>query len=86
MWEKVVGVHYTKFYALRALARVPVVVLIWLLAVAFPFFGPINSIIGAFATTFSTYLIPSLMYMIVYRTAAAREVGVPYILASLLRV
>lgn len=74
MWEKVVGVHHTKVYALRAVARIPVVLLIWFLAVAFPFFGPINSIIGAFSTTFSTYLIPSLMYMIVYRTAAAREV------------
>lgn len=74
MWEKVVGVHYSKFYAIRAAARVPVVLLIWFLAVAFPFFGPINSIIGAFSTTFSTYLIPSLMYIIVYRTAAAREV------------
>ncbi|XP_058084118.1 auxin transporter-like protein 2, partial [Magnolia sinica] len=41
-WEKVVGVHTSRRFVLRALARVPIVLVIWFFALAVPFFGPIN--------------------------------------------
>lgn len=66
-WEKLVGVHLTKYFTLKALARVPVVLVVWFLALAIPFFGPINSIMGAFLISFSVYIIPSLAFMKAYR-------------------
>ena len=47
VWEKLVGVHEARSVALRAAARLPVVLPIWFLAIIFPFFGPINSTVGS---------------------------------------
>lgn len=74
VWEKAIGVHETKSICLRALARLPVVIPVWFLAIIFPFFGPINSAVGAFLVTFTVYIIPSLAHMLTYRKASAREV------------
>lgn len=74
MWEKVVGVHDTKSMCLRALVRLPVVIPIWFLAIIFPFFGPINSAVGALLVSFTVYIIPALAHMLTYRTASARRV------------
>ncbi|XP_058077054.1 auxin transporter-like protein 1 [Magnolia sinica] len=65
-WEKLVGVHLSNIFLLRALARVPVVLVIWFFALAIPFFGPINSIMGAFLISFSVYIIPSVAFMRAY--------------------
>ncbi|KVI03335.1 Amino acid transporter, transmembrane [Cynara cardunculus var. scolymus] len=73
VWEKVIGMHDTKSICLRALARLPVVVPIWFLAIIFPFFGPINSAVGALLVSFTVYIIPSLAHMLTYRTASARQ-------------
>ncbi|KAL9267278.1 Auxin transporter-like protein [Drosera capensis] len=43
VWEKMVGAHNAKSLLLRAVVRLPVVIPIWLS----PFFGPINSAVGA---------------------------------------
>jgi auxin influx carrier (AUX1 LAX family) len=74
MWEKAIGLHLSPNYLLKSFARVPVVCLIWFLALAIPFFGPINSMMGAFLISFSVYIIPSLAFIYVYRSKAAREV------------
>ncbi|KAE9451479.1 hypothetical protein C3L33_16618, partial [Rhododendron williamsianum] len=74
VWEKVVGVHDTKSMCLRALVRLPVVIPIWFLAIIFPFFGPINSAVGALLVSFTVYIIPALAHMLTYRTASARRV------------
>lgn len=74
VWEKVVGVHDTKSMCLRAVARLPVVIPIWFLAIVFPFFGPINSAVGALLVSFTVYIIPALAYMLTYRKAEARQV------------
>uniref|UniRef100_A0A1D1YL42 Auxin transporter protein 1 n=1 Tax=Anthurium amnicola TaxID=1678845 RepID=A0A1D1YL42_9ARAE len=66
-WEKLVGVHYSDIFALKAIARVPVVLVIWFLALAIPFFGPINSVMGAFLISFSVYIIPSVAFMRAYK-------------------
>ncbi|EYU26651.1 hypothetical protein MIMGU_mgv1a0066981mg, partial [Erythranthe guttata] len=73
VWEKVIGMHDTKSICLRALARLPVVIPIWFLAIIFPFFGPINSAVGALLVSFTVYIIPALAHMLTYRKAAARK-------------
>ncbi|KAJ6699473.1 AUXIN INFLUX TRANSPORTER [Salix purpurea] len=73
VWEKVIGMHDTRSICLRALARLPVVVPIWFLAIIFPFFGPINSAVGALLVSFTVYIIPSLAHMLTYRKASARQ-------------
>uniref|UniRef100_A0A0C9RQK5 TSA: Wollemia nobilis Ref_Wollemi_Transcript_23155_1695 transcribed RNA sequence n=1 Tax=Wollemia nobilis TaxID=56998 RepID=A0A0C9RQK5_9CONI len=72
MWEKLLGVHQSH-YLIRVIARLPVAILLWFLALLFPFFGPLNSIIGSIIMSFSTYIIPCVAYLIVYRTKAARQ-------------
>ncbi|KAE8717391.1 Auxin transporter-like protein 1 [Hibiscus syriacus] len=73
VWEKVIGMHDTRSICLRSLARLPVVIPIWFLAIIFPFFGPINSAVGALLVTFTVYVIPALAHMLTYRTASARQ-------------
>jgi auxin influx carrier (AUX1 LAX family) len=74
VWEKVIGMHDTRSICLRALARLPVVIPIWFLAIIFPFFGPINSAVGALLVSFTVYIIPSLAHILTYRKASARQV------------
>ncbi|GER37961.1 auxin transporter-like protein [Striga asiatica] len=73
VWEKMIGMHDTKSICLRALARLPVVIPIWFLAIIFPFFGPINSAVGALLVSFTVYIIPALAHMLTYRKATARQ-------------
>ena len=75
VWEKLIGVHETGSVALRAAARLPIVVPIWFLAIIFPFFGPINSAVGALLVSFTVYIIPALAHILTYRTASARMVS-----------
>eukprot|EP01018_Ginkgo_biloba_P027958 Gb_28004 [translate_table: standard] len=65
-WEKALGVHTSKRFGVKAVLRVPVVLVIWFLALAIPFFGPINSVMGAFLISFSVYIIPSISFMRAY--------------------
>ncbi|XP_034923848.1 auxin transporter protein 1 [Populus alba] len=73
VWEKVIGMHDTKSILLRALSRLPVVIPIWFFAIIFPFFGPINSAVGALLVSFTVYIIPALAHMLTYRSASARQ-------------
>lgn len=77
VWEKVIGMHDTKSICLRAIARLPVVIPIWFLAIIFPFFGPINSAVGALLVSFTVYIIPASAHMLTYRSASARQVNGP---------
>lgn len=65
MWEKMIGVHDRPFIV-RALWRLPVEAVMIVFAVAFPFFGAINAILGAFTTTFGTYIIPLVGYNLAF--------------------
>lgn len=73
-FEKGVGVH-TRRYIMRLIARIPISMVIWFFALAIPFFGLINSLMGAVLITMGGYVIPPLFFAIAYRTAAAREVS-----------
>lgn len=75
-WEKLTGVHYSKYFAAKVLARVPVVLAIWLVALAIPFFGPINSVVGALLISFSVYIIPSVTFVRAYSSPKSREESV----------
>nr|CAB3461315.1 unnamed protein product [Digitaria exilis] len=72
VWEKVIGMHETRSVCLRALVRLPIVVPVWFLAIIFPFFGPINSAVGALLVSFTVYIIPALAHILTYRSASAR--------------
>lgn len=74
VWEKFIGVHETKSLIKRAIARLPVVIPIWFLAIVFPFFGPINSTVGSLFVSFTVYIIPALAHMVTFASASAREV------------
>lgn len=71
--EKAVGVH-TKSILRRVLVRLPIVAIMWFLALAVPFFGPINSVMGALLVTSSVYIIPLAAFIITYSTKSARQV------------
>ncbi|KAG6488914.1 hypothetical protein ZIOFF_050169 [Zingiber officinale] len=73
VWEKAIGMHETKSVLKRALARLPVVIPIWFLAIVFPFFGPINSTVGSLLVSFTVYIIPAMAHMITFAPASARE-------------
>ncbi len=75
VWEKLVGTHHAS-YRTKVLSRVPIVLLVWFLATAFPFFGPVNSLLGAFTTTFSTYLVPCIAYNVTYFDKSAQSSAV----------
>lgn len=60
---------------LRAVCRMPVILPVWFFAIAFPFFGPINSTVGALLVTFTVYIIPCTAHMRVFYTAKARQVS-----------
>nr|XP_024369350.1 auxin transporter-like protein 2 isoform X2 [Physcomitrium patens] len=70
--EKAVGVH-TKSILRRVLVRLPIVAIMWFLALAVPFFGPINSVMGALLVTSSVYIIPLAAFIITYSTKSARQ-------------
>ncbi|KAK1300978.1 Auxin transporter-like protein 3 [Acorus calamus] len=73
VWEKAIGMHGSKSVFKRALARLPVVVPIWFLAIIFPFFGPINSTVGSLLVSFTVYIIPALAHMLTFAPPSARE-------------
>ncbi|KAJ7526716.1 hypothetical protein O6H91_16G019600 [Diphasiastrum complanatum] len=72
MWEKLLGIHQS-IYILRVIARIPVALLLWFLALLLPFFGPLNSLIGSFIMSFSVYIIPCIAYLITFKTKESRE-------------
>jgi auxin influx carrier (AUX1 LAX family) len=68
MWEKLIRIH-DKPFQIRALARLPLCAFMVFLAIAFPFFGAINAILGAFTTSFGTYIIPCIGYNLAFPSA-----------------
>ncbi|KAG0576859.1 hypothetical protein M758_UG060600 [Ceratodon purpureus] len=77
VWEKILGVHQENNMLLRASCRVPIILLIWFLAIAFPFFGSINSVLGCLLVTFSVYIIPCLAHMVYFCNSSIRAVIIP---------
>lgn len=68
MFEKLIHIH-DKPFIIRSFARLPLCGFMLLLAVAFPFFGAVNSILGAFTTSFGTYIIPCIGFNLAFQSA-----------------
>jgi hypothetical protein len=49
-----------------------VALLLLLLAVAVPFYGSVNALLGAFATSMATYVIPLVAYNLAYQSPEAQ--------------
>lgn len=73
MWEKLWEMH-SAWFPLRAVVRLPVAGFLWFLALLLPFFGPLNSIIGALFMSFSTFMLPCVAYVYVFWNREARQV------------
>ena len=87
MAEKALKVHSGPLWK-RYAARLPVGLLLWLIALAIPFFGVINDVLGALTTTFETFIIPPLVYNVLYfhsANAAANRAAAPKPPGRLLR-
>lgn len=76
VWEKILGVHQTTNMLLRATCRVPVILPIWFFAIAFPFFGLINSVGGCLLVTFTVYIIPCLAHIVYFSNSSLRAPSV----------
>lgn len=72
MWEKLIRTHRRSLW-IRLPSRIPIVLLIWFIALLIPFFGPFNSIMGAFFTTMASYIIPCIAYLKTYSKKEARD-------------
>ncbi|KAK9807255.1 hypothetical protein WJX73_003504 [Symbiochloris irregularis] len=72
MWEKAIGTHRKSLW-IRLPSRIPVCLFIWFIALLVPFFGPINSVMGAFFTTWASYIIPGIAYIWAFRKKEARD-------------
>lgn len=65
--ENMSGVHKKAFW-IRVLVRLPIVFIIVLFAIAFPFYGAINTVLGAFTTSFATYILPLVAFNLVFKS------------------
>lgn len=72
MWEKLIGTH-TKPLWIRLPSRIPLGLAVWLVALAIPFYGTINSLFSALTTPAGGYIMPCLAYNWYYRTAERRD-------------
>jgi auxin influx carrier (AUX1 LAX family) len=72
MWEKLLGIHEKSIWV-RAPARLPVSLLVGLIGIAFPFYGTINSIIGAITSPIIAFALPAAAYSYLYRTKALQD-------------
>ncbi|KAJ7298168.1 hypothetical protein O6H91_Y013100 [Diphasiastrum complanatum] len=75
VWEKALGVHHSKHFTIRTVSRIPVVLVIWLIAVMVPLLGPISSVVGSLSVTSTVYIIPCLAHTTYYWNSAARKVS-----------
>ena len=67
LWEKYTGC-YDKPFHIKIIYRIPLAAAIVLFAVAFPFYGSVGSVLGAFTSSFATYLIPLTAYNYAFGT------------------
>mmetsp|Transcript_21006 Transcript_21006/g.30321 ORF Transcript_21006/g.30321 Transcript_21006/m.30321 type:complete len:474 (-) Transcript_21006:48-1469(-) len=72
MWEKYWNVYNENYYK-RILCRIPLAMFLLMLAAAMPFYGSVNTLLGAFGVSLSTYIIPLVAYNIVYQKSEEQE-------------
>eukprot|EP00884_Botryococcus_braunii_P009818 jgi/Botrbrau1/18838/Bobra.177_2s0003.1 len=72
LWEKFLHVH-TSPYWIRIPLRYPVAIAAYIFALAFPFYGTLNSIIGAVTAPSITFIFPTLAYSWWFRTKERQQ-------------
>ena len=72
LWEKYTGC-YDKSFLVKIIYRIPLAGAIVLFAIAFPFYGSVGSVLGAFTSSFATYIIPLAAYSYAFRTKEGQE-------------
>uniref|UniRef100_A0A383W752 Amino acid transporter transmembrane domain-containing protein n=1 Tax=Tetradesmus obliquus TaxID=3088 RepID=A0A383W752_TETOB len=72
LWEKLLRVHYKPNW-IRLPARIPVALFVWFIALAIPFFGVVNDLLGAFCVTFETFILPPLAFNLYYQGRPDRQ-------------
>eukprot|EP00884_Botryococcus_braunii_P009610 jgi/Botrbrau1/18650/Bobra.0367s0086.1 len=70
--EKALGIHLKPIW-IRYTVRIPIALLIYFIAIAFPFYSAINAVFSALGTPAVSFVIPCLAYNWIYRSRAARE-------------
>ena len=86
MWEKLLRIT-KKPFLFRAVIRLPVCGVMLFLAVLFPFFGAINAILGAFTTSFGTYIIPAYSFNRAFKPGSEEDmIKKPYFNLKLMRI
>ncbi|EIE20383.1 hypothetical protein COCSUDRAFT_30594 [Coccomyxa subellipsoidea C-169] len=76
MWEKLIGTHEKPNW-IRLPSRLPVALVLWFIAIAFPFYGLINSIIGALTGSMVSFILPCFAYNLYYMTSKQRRLAAP---------
>ncbi|KAK9813484.1 hypothetical protein WJX73_001640 [Symbiochloris irregularis] len=72
MWEKLIRTHHTPWY-IRIPSRTPVLAVIWVLSLAIPFYGTINSLFSALCVGLTAFFLPTLAFNWHYRTEQRRR-------------
>ncbi|KAK9795944.1 hypothetical protein WJX73_010704 [Symbiochloris irregularis] len=72
MWERLIRTHHRAWY-IRIPSRLPVLAAIWVLALAIPFYGTINSLFDAFCNSLTAFFLPCLAFNWYYRTEQRRK-------------
>ncbi|KAL3142835.1 Lymphocyte transmembrane adapter 1 [Trebouxia sp. C0009 RCD-2024] len=72
LWEKMWGIHEKSLW-LRIPSRLPITLLCWLVGIAFPFYGTLNSVIGALCGPVVAFAMPAFAFNITYWNRKARQ-------------
>ncbi|KAL0034831.1 hypothetical protein WJX77_008984 [Trebouxia sp. C0004] len=72
MWERLIHTHHHPWY-IRLPSRIPVLAVIWLLALALPFYGTVNSLFNVLTTGFTAFILPCAAFNWHYRTKERRD-------------
>ena len=72
LWEKYTGC-YDKPFHIKIFYRAPLAGAIVLFAIAFPFYGSVGSLLGAFTSSFATYIIPLSAYSYAFRSQESQD-------------
>jgi hypothetical protein len=51
----------------------PAALFVWFIALAIPFFGVVNDLLGAFCVTFETFILPPLAFNLYYQGRPDRQ-------------
>ncbi|KAK9831382.1 hypothetical protein WJX81_007976 [Elliptochloris bilobata] len=72
MFERLWGSHNARWF-IRLPLRLPVALILWLLGVMLPFYGTINSLMGAIGVPTTAFVLPAIAYNWHFRSRETRE-------------